>query len=173
MIDNGGSNGIYHARMIRLPEDGLVFYMVTNENSINTNQVLPNVTQLYFDGTIARDFTATKFNHPMMNKLYSLLTEKDPAGFESILKEQNITIDDDMILYEVGQKLTNENKTNEAIALYKYYTTAFPKIIVAWNDLGEIYLNQGNKAEAKKCFEKALLLRPGNPRATENIKKIK
>ncbi len=173
MIDNGGSNGIYHARMIRLPEEGLIFYMVTNENSINTNQVLPNVTQLYFDGRISTDFTATKFNHPMMNKLYSILTEKDPSSFELNIKEQNIVVDDDMILYEVGQKLINENKTKEAIALYKYYTSSFPKIVVAWNDLGEIYLNQGNSIEAKKCFEAALQLRPGNPRAIENLKKIK
>ena len=52
MISNGGSNGIYFARIIRLPEEGLVFYMVTNESSINTNMVLPNVTQLYFQGKI-------------------------------------------------------------------------------------------------------------------------
>ena len=39
MIGNGGSNGIYYARIIRLPEEGLVFYMVTNESSINTNMV--------------------------------------------------------------------------------------------------------------------------------------
>ena len=43
MIDNGGSNGIFFARLIRLPEEGLVFYMVTNESSINTNMVLPNI----------------------------------------------------------------------------------------------------------------------------------
>ncbi|MBC7865860.1 MAG: beta-lactamase family protein, partial [Bacteroidia bacterium] len=27
MIDNGGSNGIYFARMVRLPEEGIVFFM--------------------------------------------------------------------------------------------------------------------------------------------------
>ena len=172
MIDNGGSNGIYHARMIRLPEEGLIFYMITNENAINTNQVLPNVTQLYFDGTIARDFTALKFDHPQKNKLYDLLIQNDPSKFESLLKEKNLKIEDDMILLDVGQRLIEENKLNEAVALYRYYTTEFPNIIVAWNDLGETYLQQGNKPEAKKCFEKALQLRPGNPRATENLKKM-
>ena len=29
MIDNGGNNNIYFARLIRLPEEGVVFYMVT------------------------------------------------------------------------------------------------------------------------------------------------
>jgi CubicO group peptidase (beta-lactamase class C family) len=172
MIDNGGSNGIYHARMIRLPEEGVVFYMITNENSLNTNQVLPNVTQLYFDGNISRDFTTIKFDHPQMNKIYDLLTQNDPAKFESLLNAQNIKIQDDMILLEVGQRLIKENNLKEAVALYRYYTIEFPNIVVAWNDLGETYLQQGNKTEAKKCFEKALQLRPGNPRATENLKKM-
>ena len=57
VVGNGGSNGIYFARLIRLPEEGIIFYIVTNESSINANMVLPNVTQLYFQGTIAQDAT--------------------------------------------------------------------------------------------------------------------
>ena len=60
MIDNGGSNGIYFARLIRLPEEGLVFYMVTNESSVNCNMVLPNVTQLYFKQKITDDRVTLK-----------------------------------------------------------------------------------------------------------------
>jgi Flp pilus assembly protein TadD len=41
-----------------------------------------------------------------------------------------------------------------------------------WNDLGDLYLMGGNKLEAKKCFEQALKIRPGNPRATDNLKKL-
>ncbi len=172
IIDNGGSNGIFHARLIRLPEEGLVFYMVTNENTINTNQVLPNVTQLYFDGKISQDASAMKFPHPLMNKIYALLVNNDPSQFPTLLQKENIVIDDDMILLEVGQKLTSENRNKEALALYDYYTKSFPNIVVAWNDMGEIYLSQDQKIEAKKCFEQALKLRPGNPRATENLKKM-
>ena len=172
MIDNGGSNRIYHARLIRLPEEGLVFYLVTNENTINTNQVLPNVTQLYFDGKISQDATAFKFPHPMMNKVYDLLVNNDPNQFSSLLEQENIMIDDDMILLEVGQKLISENRNKEALALYGHYTKAFPNIVVAWNDMGEIYLSEGQKPEAKNCFEQALKLRPGNPRATENLRKM-
>ena len=172
MIDNGGSNGIYHARLIRLPEEGLVFYMVTNENTLNAMQVLPNVTQLYFDGKISRDAVAQKFPHPLMNKIYDILTNNDPGQFTSLLQKENIIVSDDMILLDVGQRLTLENKNIEALALYGYYTKAFPNIIVAWNDMGEIYLSQSQKSEAKKCFEQALKLRPGNPRAIENLKKL-
>jgi hypothetical protein len=55
MIDNGGSNGIYFARLVRLPQEGLVFYIVTTESAVNANMVLPNISQLYFDGHISQD----------------------------------------------------------------------------------------------------------------------
>jgi TolA-binding protein len=58
------------------------------------------------------------------------------------------------------------------VVLYQYYTAAFPQIVVAWNDLGEIYLMQGKKEDAIPCFEQALKIRPGNPRARENLQKL-
>jgi CubicO group peptidase (beta-lactamase class C family) len=172
MIDNGGSNGIYFARLIRLPEEGLVFYMVTNESTITTNQVLPNISQLYFDGKIVRDALEIKFADPQMNKLYSLLTKQSPNDFEKNLKEQNIVVDDDIILLRVGEKLTEEGRTEEAEYLYLYYTKAFPKIVVAWNDLGDIYKKKGEKLNAKSCYQKALLLRPENQRAKEALNQL-
>lgn len=172
VIDNGGSNGVYHARLMRLPEENLIFYVFTNNNAVNANMVMPNITQLYFEGKISRDFTEQKFDHPLMNKLYELLTQADPSQFESQLTAQNIVVEDDMMLLEVGQKLTNEGQVKPAIALYQYYTKSFPMIVVCWNELGELYVQIGNKTEARKCFEQALKLRPGNPRATENLKKL-
>ena len=62
---------------------------------------------------------------------------------------------------------------DKAMILYLYYTKTFPNIVVAWNDLGDIYLTQNKKAAAIKCYQQALVLRPGNPRATENLEKLK
>jgi CubicO group peptidase (beta-lactamase class C family) len=174
MISNGGSNGIYFARIIRLPKEGIVFYMVTNESSANTNLVLPNVTQLYFMGKIEQDAfqMKPKFESPLSEKIYALLEKPGVTDLGKELEKENLMIDDDMILLEAGQKLTEENKLDKALVLYKYYTEKFPQIVVAWNDMGDIYLAQNNKAEAKKCYMQALKIRPGNPRATENLKKL-
>ena len=57
VISNGGSNGIFFAQMFRFHDEGVVFFMVTNESSINAGMVLPNITQLYFQVEIVRDFT--------------------------------------------------------------------------------------------------------------------
>ena len=175
LIDNGGSNGIYFARMIRLSEEGLVFYMVTNESSINTNMVLPNVTQLYFKGKIEQDALTMqpKFETPLAAKIYKILTENKSIDLAEYLKKEGIEVEDDMILLDVGQKLMEERKADEALLLYQFYTNAFPKIVVAWNDMGDVYVMKNDKINAKKCFEQALVLRPNNPRAKENLERLK
>jgi CubicO group peptidase (beta-lactamase class C family) len=175
MIDNGGSNGVYFARLIRLPEEGLIFYMVTNESTINTNMVLPNVTQLYFTGEITMDELAMepKFGNEQSKKIYDLILQNPVNDLANELKKNNIIVNDDMILLEVGQALTEEKKTEHAFMLYSYYTKAFPNIVIAWNELGELYEQKSMKDEAVKCYRQALIIRPGNARAKENLSRIK
>ena len=175
VIDNGGSNGIYFARLIRLPEEALVFYMVTNESSMNSNMVLPNVTQLYFTGTIAQDATAIKppLGSPVADTIYRIIIEKKPADLGKELEQDKIMVEDDMVLLDVGQKLMKERKAEEALILYEYYTKSFPNIVVAWNDMGDVYQMLHEKEEAIRCYQMALQLRPANQRAKENLNQLK
>ncbi len=135
MIVNGGSNGIYFARIIRLPKEGIVFYMVTNESSINTSMVLPNVTQLYFSGKIEQDAMTMqpKFENDLSKQIYDLLEKPTTTNLSTELAKENIKVEDDMVLLEVGQLLMQEKKTDKALILYKFYIKTFPNIVVAWN----------------------------------------
>lgn len=174
VIDNGGSNGVYFARLLRLPEEGLLFYMITNEGSMPALKVLPNVTQLFFEGRIEQDAFAQQpsFENPMAEKVYRLLIDKGSANFSQALKASGLDIQDDMILLEAGERLTQERRFDEAIALYEHYTKTFPQIVVAQNDLGDLYLRKGWKEKAIRCYQQALKLRPGNARAQEALKKL-
>ncbi|HKO81535.1 MAG TPA: serine hydrolase [Chitinophagaceae bacterium] len=175
LIDNGGSNGIYFARLVRLPEEGVVFYLVTNESSINANTVLPNITQLYFRGSIDQDATVLKpkFETKEAETIYTILERTKTKDLSSELEKQNINVNDDMVLLEVGQRLIEERKPDEALTLYQFYTKTFPKIIVAWNDMGDVYQMKSNTEEAIKCYNQALKLKPDNQRAKENLEKLK
>ena len=108
--------------------------------------------------------------------IYNLLNEKGAAYFtaniEQALRENGYNLDDDMVLLFAGQAILAEGKADEAIALYQFYTQKFPRIIVAWNDLGDAYLLKKDKENAKKCFQKSLELRPGNERAKRNLEKL-
>jgi tetratricopeptide (TPR) repeat protein len=144
------------------------------ESSINTNMVLPNVSQLYFFGKISQDaiLTQPKFENEISKHIYEILDKPATNDLKSELDKENLKINDDMILLDVGQVLIKEKKTDKALILYQYYTATFPNIVVAWNDLGDIYLMKHNKEEAIKCYKQALQIRPGNPRAKESLEKL-
>ena len=174
MIDNGGSNGIYFARIVRLPEEGVVFFMITNESSINTSMVLPNISQLYFLGKIEQDALTMnpKFDNEISKQVYEIVNRSPDVKLEEEFMKAKIAIEDDMVLLEVGQKLIQEDKALKALNLYKYYTKIFPKIVVAWNDMGDIYLSENKKEEAMKCYKQALKIKPENSRAKESLSKL-
>ena len=174
VIDNGGSNGIYYARLIRLPVEGVVFYMVTNETSANTNKVLPNVTQLYFQGKIIQDAFEMQsgFESPISEKIFSIIKANDKVDLEDTLLKAKITVNDDMELYEVGRRFVDNGNADAAFCLFKYFTEKYPELVVGWNELGEVYELKNNNPEAIKCYTKALSIRPGNPRATDNLKRL-
>ena len=63
-------------------------------------------------------------------------------------------------------------KWDKALILYSFYTIMFPNIVVAWNDMGDVYRMLNKKAEAINCYKQALKIRPENPRAKEELKKL-
>ena len=65
-----------------------------------------------------------------------------------------------------------KRRWTEAVALYEYYVKAFPNIVVANNDLGDLYLLKGEKDKAIGRYKRALEIRPENPRAKEALKKL-
>ena len=155
-------------------QEGIVFYMVTNESSINTSIVLPNVTQLYFQGAIEQDAIAMqpKFENELSKKIYIILEKQTTTDLAMELTKENIRVEDDMVLLEVGRMLVQEKNYAKALLLYKFYTISFPNIVVAWNDLGDIYQTQNNKEKAINCYKQALKIRLENPRAKENLNKL-
>lgn len=113
---------------------------------------------------------------PPAKVIYSMIKENGPANFmvnyKDELKKANIELEDDMVLLSVGEKLLEEKNAEEALALYSVYTKEFPNIVVTWNDMGDAYLLKADKPNAKKCFEQALKLRPGNTRAQRMLKEL-
>ena len=164
---------IYFAHIVRLPEEGVTFYMITNESRINTNMVLPNVTQLYFYGKIDRDVIVESagFDNPQSKSVYDVvLNTKTDLGLA--LTASNIKVTDDMVLMEVGRRLREEDRAVKAFLLYDYYTKAFPNIVFPWNEMGDLYLEQNKKSEAIECYKQALKLRPENQRAKNALAKL-
>lgn len=179
VIDNGGSNGIYFARWVRLPEEKVVMYVATTNSHVNANMVLPNISQLFFEGHVSQNVMRevnSSFESRGAEVLYMIMIEKGEDYFTqnafNALRAEDLPTDDDMFFLEAGQRLISEKKWNAALALYLLYTKSFPQIVVAWNDLGEVYLNMNEKEKARDCFKKTLKIKPDNARAKRLLEAI-
>ncbi|MBR0309955.1 MAG: tetratricopeptide repeat protein [Paludibacteraceae bacterium] len=81
------------------------------------------------------------------------LAKNDPAA---------LTVEE--LLY--AATLTNDNA--EKIRIYKKVTELYSGDYRGFNNLGMAYMNEGNVAEARRCFQSALQIEPNNPDVNYN-----
>jgi tetratricopeptide (TPR) repeat protein len=68
-----------------------------------------------------------------------------------------------------GIILTDENRTEDAIAVLKSLTEDFPELPEPHNNLAALYASQGNYDEARRALEMAIRSHPGYAIAYENL----
>ena len=94
------------------------------------------------------------------------------SSFENIVREYYFQDPHDFILNRVGYDLLTEERTNEAIEIFKLNTKLFPEIANTWDSLGEAYMRAGENAKAVDNYRKSLELNPENQNAREMIQQI-
>ncbi len=68
-----------------------------------------------------------------------------------------------------GMILTDQNRTEDAIAVLRSLTEDFPELPEPHNNLAALYANQGNYDEARRALEMAIRSHPGYAIAYENL----
>ncbi len=125
---------------------------------------------------VLNDREVKPFSSPPAQVIYNIIKQKGAdyftANYKDELSAAGVDPENDMILLFAGREFLRENDADNAIALYSVYTKEFPDIVVAWNDMGDAYLLKSDKDNARKCYEKALKIRPENNRAKESIRKL-
>lgn len=108
--------------------------------------------------------------------LYQVINEKGiPAALEAVsaIKQKLNRFDvDEGDINDVGYKLLNNEKTNEAITVFTILVNAFPESANGFDSLGEAYMKAGNKQEAIKNYKKSIELDPKNDNARKMIEKM-
>lgn len=94
-------------------------------------------------------------------------------NFQSILTSKGYTIPKSFgMLNNLGVMLLEKGSVNEAIVLFKVNASLFPGELICWLNLGETYLESGDKIKAAECFKKALEISPDNPNTKELLSKL-
>jgi tetratricopeptide (TPR) repeat protein len=71
-----------------------------------------------------------------------------------------------------GNKLRKEKKYGAAIRCFNKALRIYPLFTTAWNNMGNVYVNQGKPEEAVRCYQKALDLNPDYNNAKKNLSVI-
>lgn len=114
---------------------------------------------------------------PLGNLLYKLYKENGAdfidKNFESILKDNNYKIGNDMLLNMTGYQFLQEGMTDAAIVIFQKNVSLFPDVANCYDSLGEALFNAGKYAEAKTNYEKVIQMQPNNVNAKLMLEKIK
>jgi len=92
------------------------------------------------------------------------LIGKSDDEIKALVKNDPAALNVEELLY--AATLTNER--SEKIIIYKKVTEQFPSDFRGFNNLGMVYMDEGNVAEARRCFQKALQIEPNNPDVNYN-----
>ncbi|MBK7158033.1 MAG: serine hydrolase [Ignavibacteria bacterium] len=165
----GGAPGISAVFGINM-EKNYVMIVLSNFDQGSAEEVSQRLSAVLNDREIK------PFSPPPAKVIYDIIKQKGADNFIVNYKEElsaaGVDPENDMILLFAGREFLRENDADNAIVLYTVYTKEFPDIVVAWNDLGDAYLLKSDKDKARKCYEQALKIRPGNKRAEESIRKL-
>jgi CubicO group peptidase (beta-lactamase class C family) len=179
-IWHNGGNGIYNAFMAFAPTEDLCIIVSSNTNTIISDKVAIQLLRL-FRGETAEPLPASiergeppYRTNAVTRNVVAQIKEKGGAYFEQhyeeVLKAAGFDFENDMILLGAGELLLEDNRVNDAVHLFTVYTKLFPRIVVAWNQLGRAYLQLNEKEKAKVCFKQSLSIRPSNNPAADLLK---
>jgi tetratricopeptide (TPR) repeat protein len=120
------------------------------------------------------------FNNLLNESLASLVAEQGAGGFAKIFDKLKLVNPKSNLIQEefintLGYRLLGQNKTKEAIEIFKFNIEAYPKSGNTYDSLAETYLGIGEKKLAFEFYKKALEIEPNYPNAKvagEVLKKL-
>ena len=116
--------------------------------------------------SINKSFTTLSTQSGLL-RLLGKTTEAEKAMAEAL------TMANEVELNAYGYQLLNQQKMDDAIAIFKQNTERYPNSANAWDSLGEGYAIKGDKENAVKCFQKSLTLNPTDGTRANSEKYLK
>ena len=101
--------------------------------------------------------------------------EGTAAGLEKYkeLKSDDSYALDEAEMNRVGYRLLQQDKTKEAIEVFRINVEEFPDSWNVYDSLGEAYMTDGQKQKAIANYEKSIEMNPDNENGKKMLAKIK
>jgi hypothetical protein len=133
---------------------------------------MQHYTNDLLDGTVPLDYYLKRIN--MVEREFVTVCTKDSCTREVIDRTISSYLPArEQQMNELGTKLQNMNRNEEALQVLKLNTETFPNSWQAYASLGEAYRKLGKREEAMTCYKKALVLNPMEESCTKTLNKLK
>jgi CubicO group peptidase (beta-lactamase class C family) len=164
----GGING-FHTIITRIVTDTNLIVLLNNTGGAPLSKIKNSIESIIYGN--AYDFPQKS----LANELLKHINKKGiVSGFELFnkLKTDNTYILIEGEMNRLGYQLLGDKKIKEAIVIFKLNVAEFPASANAYDSLGEVYLEDGNKELSLKNYKKAVALNAENPNAIKIIKEL-
>jgi len=154
----GGING-FNTQLTRIPSDKSFIVLLNNTGGAPLNEMTNAIAAIIYDKS---------YDLPKRSVAYSLADRMEKEGIPAALVYYDeIKGSSEYYLNEnemngTGYQFLQSGKVNEAAAIFKLNTKAFPKSSNVYDSYGEALMALGNKTEALENYKKSVKLNPGN-----------
>lgn len=162
----GGING-FNTQLTRITSDKTFIVLLNNTGEAPLNEITHAIAAILYDKT---------YDLPKRSVAFSLADRMEKDGIPATLKyydeikgSSGYYLDEDE-MNGTGYQLLESGRVNEAVAIFKLNTIAFPKSSNVYDSYGEGLMVQGNKTEALENYRKSVTLNPGNENGIKILK---
>jgi tetratricopeptide (TPR) repeat protein len=169
---HNGTNRVFYADFYRFIDDGV---LMTNKSLNSRNDTGRVISKIIFDAGYEPvvPIAETAANRAFTDEIIELALEKGLNAAVERYKRRNKKIDLlESVSIRKGFDLIREKRLKAAIDIFKLNILAFPKLSIAFEGLGEAYLEAGDKKSALENYKKSLSLDPENADARAALKRL-
>ncbi len=157
----GGING-FNTQLTRIPSDKTFIVLLNNTGRAPLNEMTSAIAAILYDKS---------YDLPKRSIAFSLADRIEKEGIPASLEYYKGIKDstgynlNEYEMNESGYQFLQSGKVNEAAAIFKLNTEAFPKSANVYDSYGEALMALGNKTDAIENYKQSVKLNPGNENA--------
>lgn len=166
-IGHGGAINGFNTQLTRIPSDRSFIVLLNNTGGAPLNEMTNAIAAILEDKS---------YDLPKRSVAYSLAERMEREGIPATLvyydeiKASGGYYLDEREMNVTGYQFLQAGKVNEAAAIFKLNTQAFPKSSNVYDSYGEALMALGNKTEALENYKKSVKLNPGNQNGIKILK---
>ena len=168
-ISHGGGINGFNTLITRAPSDKSLIVLLNNTGGAPLNDMTQAIRGILYDKPY--DFPKKSVANAMYDEILSNGMKAAFVRYNSIKSSTDYDLDEgDM--NAIGYKLLQSEKLDEAVAVFKLNTEAFPKSFNAYDSYAEALMTQGNNKEAIVNYKKSVEMNPNNQNGIDFLKKL-